>query len=239
VKPPRWRDFNDQPAVIAWGVKRFREIWDEAEYIWGVSTYGTPAPKMPSRAHEMMLSLIVAAENRTMTLERVSPESEAGIREAAETGWTEPLALLLLRYLDLPPTEDDIRASVRAGCPETIARLLHQDAMSGFPKVERISPETWRLVIEFVRGERNPRTGKRTGDRGPRKKTSAQKRKEAGVHDAADYVPVILAYLREAYPEQDRRQIHDLARKIAGRIKGVEPETIAAHQKRGRNRRAL
>jgi hypothetical protein len=167
----------------------------------------------------------------------VLPESEAGILEAAETGWTEPLALLLLRYLDLPPTEDDIRASVQAGCSESIARLLHQDAMSGFPKVERISPKTWRLVIEFVRGERNPRTGKRTGDRGPRKKTSAQKRKEAGVHDAADYVSVIRTYLRDAYPKQDRKQIHDIVLKIAGRITGVNPETIAAHLKHGRRDR--
>jgi hypothetical protein len=210
LKPPPWRN---EDAVIEWGVKRFWEIWGDAEDLYGIGTWDPSAfPGMPSRAHEMMIGLVIAEENRKLLLDRkVLPESEAGIREAALSGWTEPLALLIWRHID----------------PD-----------SGFPQVKHIELETWYLALEFIRGDRNPKTGKPTGRRGPRKKTSAQKRKDVGTHDAADYVPIIRTYLRDAYPKQDRGQIHDLARKIAGGIKGVEPETIAAHQKRGRKRRA-
>jgi hypothetical protein len=222
VKPPPWRD---EEAVIAWGVKRFWEIWGETEYLEGSNaeevpafipgmgwTTVTPPAHMPSKTHEMMLGLIMAEENRKVLRERTAlPESEAGVREAALSGWTEPLALLIQQ---------------------------HVNPVEGFRKVERISPETWHLVLEFVRGERNPKTGKPTGRRGPRKKTSAEKRRDAGTHDATDFVPVIRTYLREAYPKQDTRQIHDHALKIAAIIKGVaRPETIATHSKRGRRDR--
>jgi hypothetical protein len=222
VKPPPWRN---EDAVIEWGVNRFTDIWDETEYLEGsnaeevpafIAGMGwmtvTPPAHMPSKAHEMMLGLIVAEENRKVLRKRTAlPETEAGIREEALSGRTKPLALLIQQ---------------------------HVNPVEGLPKVERISWETWRLALEFILGERNPKTGKRTGERGPRKKTSAEKRANVGTHDATDFVPVIQTYLREAYPKQDGRQIHDRAREIAGRIKGVKSETIAAHQKRGRKRRA-
>ena len=210
MKPPRWSDKAD---VIKWGVDRFNEIWGETEYIWAVSTFVTPAPvpKIPSAAHPMMLGLIVAEENRKVLREKkVLPETEEGVREAALSGWTEPLALLIQQ---------------------------HVDPVEGFAKVDRISPEIWRLVMEYVRGERNPKTGKRKGDRGPRKKTSAERRATTPTHDAADFVPVIQTYLREAYPKQDRGEINDRALKIAARIKGARADTVADHQKRGRRDR--
>ena len=212
VKPPPW---ENEVAVIKWGARRFAEIRATTEYVWEVSTWGVPIPKVPDassdKVHEMMLGLILAEENRKLLLKKTAlPETEAGIREAALSGWTEPLALLIQQ---------------------------HGDPVEGFPRVERISSEIWRLVIEFVRGKRNPKTGKRKGERGPRTKTSAERRATTPTHDAADFVPVIQTYLREAYPKQDRGEINDRALEIAAGIKGARADTVADHQKRGRRDR--
>jgi hypothetical protein len=218
---PEW---TNEEAVIEWGVKRFKEIWDEAEYFEGSNaeevpafipgmgwTTVTPPAHQPTKAHEMMLGLIKTDEERKLLLKKeILPEGQAEIAEWARCGWTEPVALLLQQYFN---------------------------PVAGFRRVQQISPEITRVVLEIVRGERNPKTGKlkdpKTGKwmRGPRKKAWAEKHAWTPTHDAAEFVPVIKQYLSEAHPG---RNINDLADEIAAHIKDVRrSETVTDQRKRG------
>lgn len=127
-----------------------------------------------------------------------------------------------------PPTAEE-RAAMEAaqrGEPEQLARIVETGPCH---------PEVARLAAQFIRGERDPRTGKqqrplderdpRTGKlrrrRGPSKITARERRQRNPVHDAADEFEVVRDMLRELYPEQSARDINDRAEQIAKKRTGT------------------
>jgi hypothetical protein len=120
-----------------------------------------------------------------------------------------------------PPTSEERAAmeSAQRGEPEQLARIV---------ETGHRHPEVARLAAQFIRGERDPRTGKQqrplerdpwTGKlrrrRGPSKIRARERRQRNPVHDAADEFEVVRDMLRELYPEQSATQINDRAEQIA------------------------
>jgi hypothetical protein len=120
-----------------------------------------------------------------------------------------------------PPTAEE-RAAMEAaqrGDPEQLARIV---------EAGRCNPAVARLAAQFIRGERDPRTGKQqrrlepdphTGKlrrkRGPSKMAANERRRRNPVHDAADEFESARDMLRALYPEQSATQINDRAEQIA------------------------
>jgi hypothetical protein len=127
-----------------------------------------------------------------------------------------------------PPTAEEGAAmeAAQRGDPEQLARIV---------ETGHCHPEVARLAAQFIRGERDPRTGKqqrpldqrdpRTGKlrrrRGPSKMTARKRRQRNPVHDAADEFEVVRDMLRELYPEQSARDINDCAEQIAKKRTGT------------------
>jgi hypothetical protein len=147
-------------------------------------------------------------------------DSERAAVEWALCGYTEPLALLLAEYWGL---------------------------WHGGGSVKHLSPETCELVLEYVRGVRNPKTGKKRGERDPktgkkrglgaRRKTPDERRKTTPTYDAVELVKwkVIEAILRAMFP--GHKEISERAIELAAEIKGVPHDTLVTHLGRSRTDR--
>jgi hypothetical protein len=135
--------------------------------------------------------------------------------EAAMCGDVEPLAMLLRPF-----------SGELLGLPDEVN-----------PAIKRLSPDAWEIIVQFLTGERNPKTGKLRGERGPRKKSAEERRAESPVHGAAAEVDTIRAILRRSYPDQHNSQIRDRAIEIAAQRNGVEASTLAKYLRRPRKDR--
>lgn len=115
------------------------------------------------------------------------------------------------------PTAEEGEAVAEAlrGRPEQFAHLV----ASGQCR----APAALRLAAEYVRGERNPRTGKLNRKPGRPKMTAVERRARNPIHDAAEEFPLIKQILKEFYgAEVTAREIHDRAEAIAQERAGTK-----------------
>jgi hypothetical protein len=135
---------------------------------------------------------------------------------------------------------DAVAAALRGDIAE-LAGLLNPEhpynKLRKIPIRSRLSPETWRLVVQFLTGERNLRSGRLKGERGRPQMSSEERRAASPVHDAADEVLSIKIILHQLYPDQDRGQINDRAIAIAARRGGTAPSTLSKYLNRPRRDR--
>jgi hypothetical protein len=118
----------------------------------------------------------------------------------------------------LPPTVSDAQRSAiverkavsaaQRGEPERLGDLVRL----GRPLV---TSDARRLAIELITGERNPRTGRRKGERGRPKMSRNERRAKNPAHDAAGEFPMIREILRRHYSKQPSKQISDRAEELA------------------------
>jgi hypothetical protein len=139
------------------------------------------------------------------------PEGERAAVAAAARGDVRPLADLLrpLHHLGFLPDEVN-------------------------PAIKNLSPATWSLVVQFLTGERNLRTGRNRGEPGRPKMTAEERRAANPVHDAAEEVPAIAAILRKLYPSRAKSALLERAVEIAARRKRVRRDTLARYLGRSR-----
>ena len=107
-------------------------------------------------------------------------------------------------------------------------------------KIPYLKPSTWTLVVEFLAGKRNLRTGRLRGEPGRPAMAEEMRRKHNPVHDAADELPVIAAILTRLYPAVATKAVKERAIAIAARRKGARPEILTRHLSRpGSDRRRI
>jgi hypothetical protein len=104
------------------------------------------------------------------------------------------------------------------------------------PHRDWLQPETVELVIEFMTGERNPRTGRRKGERqvGASKMTTEEKAAKNPLLNAAAEFNVIKRLLREHYPSEPYSEIRKRALKLAAERASIEPERLGDYIRRAR-----
>ena len=140
--------------------------------------------------------------------------------------------LMMTEAYRMPPVEGELAACNAAKCgnPEPLVFLLQRyfGLVEGFGTVERLSPETCRLVIEFVSGERNPKTGKKKGELGRRKMSPDERRNRWPTHGAAELFPIIQEILRSAYPGVKTKDVRQRAIEFAAK-KRVPRERLQKH----------
>jgi hypothetical protein len=119
-----------------------------------------------------------------------------------------------------PPTaeERDAMAKALRGEPEQLASLV----TSGRCR----APAALRLAAEFVRGARDPRTGKPRRGRGRPKMSSAERRARNPIHDAADEFDALRDIVRALYPGQSAEQINGLAERVAQERTGTKTSVL-------------
>ena len=99
-------------------------------------------------------------------------------------------------------------------------------------KIPYLKPSTWTLVVEFLTGKRNLKTGRLQGEPGRPAMDEKTRRKHNPVHDAADEVPVIAAILKRLYPAVARKVVTERAVTIAACRKGANPASLTRHLSR-------
>jgi len=120
-----------------------------------------------------------------------------------------------------PPTEQAAVAAAMRRDLEPLADMLRPIAnLRGLPykpnpAIKSLSPDTWALIVEFLTGQRNLRTGRRKGEPGRPKMSAEERRARTPTHNAADEFSVIVDILQRLYPEQSAGQIRDRAEEIA------------------------
>jgi hypothetical protein len=148
--------------------------------------------------------------------------------------------------------DDEDRREQWGGACEAAARLADRVApaivnlegpeeLGVNSKIAGISPEEWSLVAEFLRGQRSVKTGRRAGEPGRPKMWISDRRRYYPGHGAADYVPLVMAILKRAYPSQSRPAIRERAIEVAARVAGIKSargtEALRTHMRRSRKRR--
>jgi hypothetical protein len=142
-------------------------------------------------------------------------------------------------FLDADPEPSEQEQAVEAakrGKPKRLADLIERSANEPESK---ISPEALRLAAEFLKGERNLKTGRSKADkqqqRGRPRMSALERAQRTPTYDAAKYyVPAVEQVLREEYPDQSRRDHHDCALHIVERMSGVSATTLAYYLNRSR-----
>jgi len=159
---------------------------------------------------------------------------------AATTARLRALLTQAARKQPPPPTAEE-RAAMEAaqrGEPEQLACLV---------ETGRCHPEVALLAGQFIRGERDPRTGKqqrplderdpRTGKlrrkRGPSKVAMDERRQRNPVHNAADEFEVVREMLWALYPEQVATEINHCAERIAKNRTGTRV-SVSNYRKRAK-----
>jgi hypothetical protein len=130
------------------------------------------------------------------------------------------------------PSEQEraVEAALR-GEPEQLAALILQPN----PQLE---PDTWKLVAEFVKGERNPLTGRRKGEVGRPPESKELLRENSAVHEAAEYFFIIREVLARNYPLQSKANIRDRAMFLAAEP-NITQETLENYLNLPKRRRRL
>ena len=147
-------------------------------------------------------------------------------------------------YRGWPPTTEHaaVEAALR-GDVKPLANLLRPEHGMGIvpdkvsPEIEHFSLETWTLIANLLTGERNLKTGKLKGERGPRRRSEEERREINPVHDAADHVPVVAAVLSRLYPGKRKAEVRRRAIEIAARLMRADAEVLKLHLNRGRRLR--
>jgi hypothetical protein len=121
-----------------------------------------------------------------------------------------------------------VEAALR-GEPLPLGELLRSENQ------EWLEPETRELMIEFITGERNPRTGKRKGEPGARKMTADERWEASPIHRAAGEVRLLKRQFRRLYPSQSSAAVRERSVQIAAGRAGITPESLRAHLNRSRN----
>jgi hypothetical protein len=96
-------------------------------------------------------------------------------------------------------------------------------------EVNRLSPDAWEIVAQFLSGERNLKTGRKRGEPGRPVQSVAQRRADNPVHRAADKFRVIFIILKRRFPNRSRNEIEYRAAKIAAERNGARHETLLRH----------
>jgi hypothetical protein len=196
--------WREEEAVLKLVKQRLEELRNEIEHFDPNSDLWVLDlnAPLPTRAHELMQELILA-------------ELMRGEAAAAWLGGERAAAEAALRG-DLHP----------------LAGLLLPHKQKANPAIKQLKWETWELIAEFLLGKRNLKTGKKKGERGPRRKSPEERRKKTPVHDAADLMHVIKEILGSMFPKQRPKDIHDRAILFAAEIKSVDPKTLENYLKR-------
>jgi len=106
------------------------------------------------------------------------------------------------------------------------ARTVNLEPLVQFVLNSNLPPAIGKLVIEFLRGQRNLKTGNKPGRR---KMTDDERRAINPIHDAADDVPFIKAILKNDWPNQTPEDIRDRALAITAKRHRVKEETLARY----------
>jgi hypothetical protein len=135
--------------------------------------------------------------------------------------------------LDEPSEEEAMRdeearaveAAMR-GDPSELARLIeiwsgHNAADRAEPNPIAISAATWKLVVEFLRGQRSLTTGRHRDDeqRGRRRMSDEERTRRTPIHEAATEVSAVARVLEAEYRDQVQSEtdIRDRARYVVAR----------------------
>lgn len=202
--------------------------------------------KPPSWNDESAVARLVAAELEELRLE---VDRWAWTSPPWESFPTEPedlveMGKLVERENRMPqdPEEHACEAALRGDLMPLID-LLTPDIFEdiGINEVNRkirfLKPATWTLVVEFLAGKRNLRTGRLRGEPGRPAMAEEMRRKHNPVHDAADELPVIAAILTRLYPAVAKKAVKERAIAIAAGRKGAAPEILTRHLSRPRSDR--
>jgi hypothetical protein len=150
-----------------------------------------------------------------------------------------------------PPTveqthEQEAVEAAKFGKPKELADYLEIEAhhlkTARHEYVLRLTPATLRLVAEFLRGDRNLKTGRAKGEkqRGRAKMSAKERAIKNPVHDAARFdFPAVMQVLREEYRGHRAEHYRDRAIAVVERMTGVKKKTLRNYlnrPKRGRQR---
>jgi hypothetical protein len=150
---------------------------------------------------------------------------------------------LKLRIHSNSKWEKDACEAALRGDMVPLANLLYpahplNSGLFGGPIRATLTPATWGLVVQFLTGQRNLKTGRLRGKPGAPKMSEQKRRANSPTHDAAELVPVIEAILRWLYPEQTQRAIKDRALEVTAKLRTISnPETVRRHLTRSKKDR--
>jgi hypothetical protein len=153
-------------------------------------------------------------------------------------GWRDAPTRPSVAY-DIGTSEQEAVEAALRGDIELLADLLRpfSGELLGLPDevnpaIKRLSPKAWSIIVQFLTGERNLRTGRLRGEPGRPRMSPEKRRAESPVHDAATEVDAIHDILRRSYPDQRSSQIRDRAMEIAAQRNDVEASTLAKYLSR-------
>jgi hypothetical protein len=196
--------------------------------------------KPPSWNDESAVARLVAAELEELRLE---VDRWAWTSPPWEQFPTEPedlveMGKLVERENRWPDEEEQACEAALRGDLMPLVNLLTPEIFEdiGINEVNRkirfLKPATRTLVVEFLAGKRNLRTGRLRGEPGRPAMAEEMRRKHNPVHDAADELPVIAAILTRLYPAVAKKAVKERALTIAAGRKGANPASLTRHLSR-------
>jgi hypothetical protein len=215
---PRW---IDEAAVADLVAAEMEELRSEVERLAWTTNTGLPGPDAGDDLRAIY-DLMTAESFRGWPV-----KGEKDAVEAALRGDVELLADLLRPDATIV---DILKNNVKT--PSEELRTLAQSL-----SVKTLRPSTWAIIVQFLTGERNRRTGRLRGEPGRPTMSLEERRAESPVHDAAEEVDAIRAILRRLYRDQDSSQIRNRAMEIAAQRNRVELDTPVNYLKRPRKDR--
>jgi hypothetical protein len=184
-------------------------------------------------------------EELRLEVDRLAWTTHTGLPDddAGDDCWAVHALVMKEIYQDWPQGTDEAVAAEAAECGdlEPLANLLRPlGGMLEFgipdevnPAIEKLSPETWMIIVQFLTGQRNLKTGKLKGKRGPRKKKEEERRRDNPVHNAADFVPAVTAILQRLYPTKGKAEIKRRAIEVAAWLEyPTRPAMLERHLRR-------
>jgi hypothetical protein len=195
--------------------------------------------KPPSWNDESAVAKLVAAELEELRLEvdrlawTTSPwEFPTEPQDLVEMG------KLVERENRMPDEEEQACEAALRGDLMPLVNLLTPEIFEDIGinevnvKIPYLKPSTWTLVVEFLTGKRNLKTGRLQGEPGRPAMAEKTRRNLNPVHDAADEVLVIAATLTRLYPAVAQKAVKERAIAIAARRKSADPDILTRHLSR-------
>jgi len=138
-----------------------------------------------------------------------------------------------------PPNYFEEKAAVEAalhGKPEKLMEMIRPIDGQPNPKITKLTANTWELLIELATGERNPLTGVLKG-KGPGRAPLSIEELRDDTHLAAEAFKILRDALPIHYPKQTKADIGKRALELAGKMYGVESNTIRNYLDQPKTRR--